>query len=120
MAAGADLLLQIDLLPKYEVIRRLCLVSAIARELDMHETEDHELRGLLKTVRPRDLLREVESWEGAGANNTQRRPPAPVKTGDQGQAVSYQLLASAFTVSLRPVRASSVATSSAILAFRSL
>lgn len=59
----ADLDLHIDLLAEYEVTRLLCLVSAIAKKLDIHETEDGDLKDLLTTVRPRDLLKELESLE---------------------------------------------------------
>lgn len=59
----ADLDLQIDLLAEYEVTRLLCLVSAIAKKLDIHESEDGELKELLSTVRPRDLLKELETLE---------------------------------------------------------
>lgn len=60
----ADLDLQIDLLAEYEVTRLLCLVSAIAKKLQIDETEDEDLRELLTTVRPRDLLKELETLEG--------------------------------------------------------
>lgn len=60
----ADLDLQIDLLAEYEVTRLLCLVSAIAKKLQIDETEDEDLRELLTTVRLRDLLKELETLEG--------------------------------------------------------
>lgn len=63
----ADLDLQIDLLAEYEVTRLLCLVSAIARKLEIDDTEDEDLKELLTTVRPRDLLKELETLEGQNA-----------------------------------------------------
>lgn len=62
----ADLDLHIDLLAEYEVTRLLCLVSAIARKLDVQETGDDDLKDLLRTVRPRDLLKELEALEEQG------------------------------------------------------
>ncbi|AMV21777.1 hypothetical protein VT03_28000 [Planctomyces sp. SH-PL14] len=63
----ADLDLQIDLLAEYEVTRLLCLVSAIAKKLEVDETEDEDMKELLKAVRPRDLLNELETLEARKA-----------------------------------------------------
>jgi uncharacterized membrane protein len=59
----ADLDLQIDLLAEYEVTRLLCLVSAIAKKLGIDETDDDDMKELLTAVRPRDLLKELETLE---------------------------------------------------------
>ncbi|AMV19578.1 DUF1003 domain-containing protein [Planctomyces sp. SH-PL14] len=59
----ADLDLQIDLLAEYEVTRLLCLVSAIAKKLEIDDTDDEDMKELLKTVRPKDLLDELETLE---------------------------------------------------------
>jgi uncharacterized membrane protein len=65
----ADLDLQIDLLAEHEVTRLLCLVTAIARRLDVkldstNLAEDSSVGELAKDVDPRALLKELEKRNG--------------------------------------------------------
>lgn len=58
-----DLDLQIDLLAEYELTRMMCLMVTVARKLGIEDVGDLDLSDLEKTIRPRDLLHELERFD---------------------------------------------------------
>src|SRR5687768_2333916 len=56
----SDLDLQINLLAEYEMTRVLTLVNAIAKHLDIAESDRDELKELMKDVQPDEILQELE------------------------------------------------------------
>lgn len=57
----AELDLQFDLLAEYEVTRILKLVDAIAKKMDLEESDKEEIKELKRDVKPEAVLQELES-----------------------------------------------------------
>lgn len=58
--------LQIDLLAEHEITRILCLLTAIAKKLEIDLPEDAELDKLQEDIAPDELLKVIERQETAG------------------------------------------------------
>jgi uncharacterized membrane protein len=57
----AELDLQFDLLAEYEVTRILKLVDAIAKKMDLEESDKEEIKELKRDVKPESVLQELEN-----------------------------------------------------------